>query len=68
MLNKDEMEGKGKQVKGKVKEEFGKWTGNRPLEDEGEADQTEGEVEEGIGKARRKVGETVEKVGKAISR
>lgn len=68
MLNKDELEGKGKKVKGTVKEEVGKVIGNRNLQEEGQADRQEGEIEEGFGKARRKVGEVVEKVGKAISR
>ena len=55
MLNKDEMEGKGKQVKGKVKEGVGKVIGNRDLENEGEIEQQEGEVREGFGKARRRL-------------
>jgi uncharacterized protein YjbJ (UPF0337 family) len=68
MFNKDEVEGKGKQVKGTVKEGVGKVIGNRSLQEEGQADQQEGEIEEGFGKARRKVGDAVKKVGKAISR
>ena len=68
MLNKDELKGKGKKVKGTVKEEVGKTIGNRNLQQEGQAEREEGEVKEGFGKARRKVGEAVEKVGKAISR
>lgn len=68
MLNKDELKGKGKKVKGTVKEEVGKAIGNRNLQQEGQAEREEGEVKEGFGKARRKVGEAVEKVGKAISR
>ena len=68
MLNKDEFKGKGKKVKGTVKEGVGKAIGNRNLQEEGEAERQEGEVTEGFGKARRKVGEAVKKVGKAISR
>ncbi|HSF24621.1 MAG TPA: CsbD family protein [Blastocatellia bacterium] len=68
MLNKDELKGKGKKIKGTIKEEVGKVTWNRDLEQEGQTEREEGEVREGFGKARRKVGEAVEKVGKTVSR
>ncbi len=67
MRNKDEIEGKGKQIKGNVKDKVGEWTGNPDLEAEGEAENAEGEVQEQIGKLRRKTGEAIEEVGKAIS-
>jgi uncharacterized protein YjbJ (UPF0337 family) len=68
MLNKDEMKGKGKKVKGTVKEEVGKAIGDRNLQQEGQAERQEGEFKEGFGKARRKVGEAIEDVGEAIGR
>ena len=67
MLNKDEVEGEGKKVKGKIKDKAGEWSGNQDLEAEGETEQVEGEVQKGFGKARRKTGEVVEKTGRKIA-
>jgi uncharacterized protein YjbJ (UPF0337 family) len=67
MKYEDEIKGKGKQVKGAVKEELGKLTGNRELEDSGTADRVEGDVQEGFGKTKRKIGEAVEDLGKRIA-
>jgi uncharacterized protein YjbJ (UPF0337 family) len=67
MKYEDEVKGKGKQVKGAVKEQLGKLTGNRDLEQSGTADRVEGDVQEGFGKTKRKIGEAVEKVGKRIA-
>jgi len=66
--NKDEVEGKFDQAKGKVKESVGKAVNDRELENEGRADNAGGKVQEGFGTARRKVGETIEDVGDAIKR
>jgi len=66
--NRDEMEGKWDQAKGKVKEGLGRAFDDEDLEAEGTADRVGGNVEEGVGKARRKVGETIEDVGDAIKR
>jgi len=67
MKYEDEIKGKGKQVKGAVKEELGKLTGDRALEDSGTADRVEGDVQEGFGKTKRKIGEAVEDLGKRIA-
>ncbi len=67
MWNKDEIEGKGKQIKGAVKDKVGELTNNPELEAEGEAENTTGKVQQGYGEAKRKTGAAVEKVGKAIS-
>lgn len=67
MKFEDEIKGKGKQVKGAVKEELGKLTGDSELEDSGTADRVEGDVQEGFGKAKRKIGEAVEDLGKRIA-
>jgi len=67
MKYEDEVKGKGKQVKGAVKEELGKLTGNRRLEDSGTADRVEGDVQEGFGKTKRKIGESVEDLGERIA-
>ena len=66
--NRDEMEGKWDQAKGKTKETIGHAVDDPELVDEGHADHTSGKVEEGFGKTRRKVGEAIEDVGDAISR
>ena len=66
--NRDEMEGKWDQTKGRVKEGVGKAIDDPDLEAEGDADRAGGEVKEGFGKGRRKVGEFIEDVGDAIKR
>ena len=66
--NKDEIEGKFDQAKGKTKEAVGRAIDHRDLEQEGKADHVSGRVEEGFGKVRRKVGETIEDAGDAIKR
>ena len=67
-MNRDELEGKGEQLKGKIKQGAGDLTGNERLHDEGVADEAAGNVQEGVGKARRKVGEAVEDIGDRIKR
>ena len=66
--NRDEVEGKWDQAKGKVKEGVGEAFNDDELANEGRADHAGGKVEEGFGKARRKVGEAIEDVGDAIGR
>lgn len=68
MWNNDEVEGKGKNIKGKVKEAVGDLTNNTDLEAEGHADQAEGKVQEAYGETKRKVGETIEEIGKKVGR
>jgi uncharacterized protein YjbJ (UPF0337 family) len=64
--NRDELEGKLDQAKGKAKETIGRVVDDDELEAEGRADHAGGKVEEGFGKARRKVGEAIEDVGDKI--
>ena len=66
--NRDEIEGKWDQAKGKTKEVVGKAIDDKDLEAEGTADRLGGKAEEGFGKAKRKVGEAVEDIGDAIKR
>ncbi|MER3428808.1 MAG: CsbD family protein [Pyrinomonas sp.] len=68
MPNKDEIQGKWEQAKGAVKDKLGEATGNRQLEEEGEAEHAEGEAREGVGEARRKVGEAIKDFGDKIGR
>ena len=67
-MNRDELEGKADQLKGKVKQGVGDLTDNERLHDEGVADEAAGDVQEGYGKARRKVGETIEDLGESIKK
>jgi uncharacterized protein YjbJ (UPF0337 family) len=66
--NRDEVEGKLDQAKGKAKETIGRAINDRDLEAEGNADRVSGNVQEGFGTAKRKVGEAVEDLGDAIKR
>jgi len=68
MWNKDELEGKGKQIKGKIKDKVGEIIGNPELEAEGEAERVEGWVQEGIGRARRKAEEAEEKIEDTVKK
>ena len=67
-MNRDELEGKAEQLKGKVKQGVGDLTDNDRLNDEGVADEAAGDVQEGYGKARRKVGEAIEDLGENIKK
>jgi uncharacterized protein YjbJ (UPF0337 family) len=51
-MNKDEVKGGAEQVGGKVKEQFGKLTGNPVTEEKGRADQAEGKIRENVGKIK----------------
>jgi uncharacterized protein YjbJ (UPF0337 family) len=64
--NRDELEGKIDQAKGKTKETVGRAIDDRELEQEGRADRTGGKVQEGFGKVRRKVGEAIEDIGEEV--
>ena len=67
-MKRDELEGKGEQIKGKIKQSTGDLTDDEQLHDEGVADEAAGSVQEGYGKARRKVGEAIEDLGAKLKR
>jgi len=67
-MNRDELDGKVDQLKGKMKQATGDLTDNQQLHDEGVADEAAGDVQEGFGRGRRKVGEAIEDIGDAIKR
>ena len=48
-MDKDRIEGVAKQAKGKVKEAWGKITGDAKTEAEGKADKMEGRVQNAVG-------------------
>ena len=66
-MNRDELEGKGEQLKGKVKQAAGDLTDDQQLHDEGVVDETAGDVQEGFGRGRRKVGEALKDLGESSS-
>ena len=68
MPNRDELEGKTEQAKGKVKQAVGDLTDNERLHDEGVADEAAGNIQEGFGKAKRKVGDAIEDIGEQIKK
>ena len=67
-MNKDELDGKTKAAKGKLKQAVGDLTDDQTLHDEGVADEATGELQDTLGRTRRKVGEAVEEVGERLKR
>ena len=59
-MDKDRIEGAGKQAKGAVKDMVGKVTGDAKLQTEGKADKVEGKVQNTIGGAKDKVREALD--------
>jgi uncharacterized protein YjbJ (UPF0337 family) len=55
MANEDQVEGKTKDIGGKVKEEVGDATGNDKMKQDGQEDQVEGKVQKGVGDAKDKL-------------
>ena len=67
-MNKDELDGKARAAKGKVKQGLGNLTDDEQLRDEGVADEVAGDTQEGLGRGRRKVGEAIEDIGDKLKR
>lgn len=57
----DKAEGMLDQAKGKVKEGFGKATGNEQTQAEGKMDQAQGKVKEGMGNLKDKANDLMDK-------
>jgi uncharacterized protein YjbJ (UPF0337 family) len=51
-MNKDEVKGGAEKVGGKIKEQFGKATGNPATEQKGREEQAEGQLRENVGKIK----------------
>ena len=56
-MSKEEAKGKAEKVKGKIREEVGKATGNDKEQITGKAEQWEGQTQETAGKVKRKIDE-----------
>ncbi len=54
-MSDEEAEGKGKQIKGKVREAAGALTGDERAKAKGRIEQTEGKAKEKIGEVKRKL-------------
>jgi uncharacterized protein YjbJ (UPF0337 family) len=54
-MSKEEVKGRGKKIKGQIRERVGKLTDNKTEQLKGKIEQVEGQVQEGIGKVKRKV-------------
>jgi len=67
-MGQQEVGGKVKKTKGKMKEAVGILSGNKKMEREGSLQRAEGAVQEGLGQARRKVGEVLTNLGKAVKK
>ncbi len=51
-MDKDRLEGKMDDVKGRVKRQVGEWTGDKDLQAEGTADQAKGKTQNAFGKLK----------------
>ena len=67
-VNQDELEGKAKAIKGKVKQAAGDLTDDQELHDEGVVDEAEGKTQDAFGRGRRKVGDAIKDIGNAIKK
>lgn len=67
-MNRDEAEGKARNLKGRIKRASGALIGNRRLESEGADDEDLGRAQEDVGRARRNLGRAVERLGRRIKK
>jgi len=67
-MNRDELEGKAKALKGHVKQATGDLTNNPDLHDEGVADEVAGKTQDAVGRVKRTVGEAIKDLGNAIKK
>jgi len=51
-MDKNRVEGKAKDIKGRVKRQVGEWTGDSQMQSEGTMDQAEGKVQNAWGKVK----------------
>ncbi len=61
MVDKDRVEGAGKQAKGSIKETVGKVTGDTKMQSEGTADKATGKVQNAVGGAKDKLRDALDK-------
>jgi uncharacterized protein YjbJ (UPF0337 family) len=61
MVDRDRIDGAGKQAKGGLKEAAGKVTGDEKLKAEGKGDKAKGKIQNAVGGAKDKIRETLDK-------
>jgi len=59
MPDEDELKGKAKKIRGKIREGAGKITGDEEEELHGKMEQVEGEIQEKAGQVKKKVKKTI---------
>jgi uncharacterized protein YjbJ (UPF0337 family) len=67
-MNRDELKGRMREVKGKAKQAAGDLTDDERLRRRGLDEEARGKAQAEIGRARRKIGETIESAGKRMKR
>jgi len=67
-MNQDQLKGKGRQLRGSVKKQWGKLTGDQRKQTEGDADRLIGKVQEKYGSAREEVAATLSSVKKEMAK
>ena len=67
-MNRDQLEGKGKEAMGGVKEQAGKLTGDEQTQAEGTADQAEGKGQGMMGKAKDAAGDAADTAKDTLKR
>lgn len=67
-MNKDQVQGKFEEAKGKIKETAGRIAGKPDLEDEGTAQKVAGTVQKGVGNAKDAIADGLKKVAREIDR
>lgn len=68
MWNKDELQGKADQIKGRAKQAAGDLANDDQLRGDGAADEIAGDVEKAVGTGRRKAGEALKDLGNTIKK
>ncbi len=61
-MNKDQVQGRAEDIKGKAKEAVGKAVGNDKLTTEGQLDQAAGKTQAKVGDAKEKVKDVIDKL------
>ena len=67
-MNRDEIKGRARDLRGRAKQATGVLTGNERLESEGAGERRIGRAQADIGRTRKELGESIEKLGKKIQR
>ena len=67
-MDRDRMEGKGKEALGGVKEQAGKLTGDEQTQAEGTADRAEGKGQGALGRAKEAVGDAADTAKDTLKR